>query len=277
MVYLPIVSIILSFAIVYAMFGWSFSSFWDVVLFAIMLTINALQFGKMLCAAMSTYQGVAGLYSVYMYLGVIVSGFFVNPRKIPDSLRWIMYLSLSFWAISGAELTHIANVPIGEGQCLTIISCIMLNQSTFAQYLGFTAVTTAQLSMLALFIGLLLLVLIEYCFLLQKVQQRGNFEKVEGLCSHRASCNSVINRTCSSEPNYMKQQSDEASIVFQAVDRGSANSLDDVNAIIDDYRRSQGSSNRRDTALTTSCSSILEEDNTVQDPKVEGKTKILKY
>ena len=89
-----------------------------------------------------------------------------------------MYSSLAFWGISGAELTQVAQFSVDEEQCLTIVSCLILNRNSIAQYMGFTAVTTAHVSMLALLIALLLFILIEYFFLLRKVQQRGNFEKV---------------------------------------------------------------------------------------------------
>ena len=71
-----------------------------------------------------------------------------------------------------------AQFSVDEEQCLTIVSCLILNRNSIAQYMGFTTVTTAHVSMLALLIALLLFILIEYFFLLRKVQQRGNFEKV---------------------------------------------------------------------------------------------------
>jgi len=187
MIYITVLSTIVAFAIAYGIFGWAWASFWDVVLFSTMLTLTSLQFGKMLCAAIGTYQAVAGVYSVYIYLGMVVSGFVVNPAKIPSYFRWVMYFSLSFWGISGAELTQLEHISIGEEQCLTMISCIVLNRNWIAQATGFTLVTTAHISMVALFVAAILLVLIEYCFLLRKVQQRGNFEKVKQPSNSRAS------------------------------------------------------------------------------------------
>lgn len=202
LVYLPILVIIVSLSIAYGIFGWPFTGFWDVCLFSIMVTITELQFGKMLCTVMSKFQSVASLYAVYTYLGAVVSGkisfnyiwpkhrrcnsanllnfsgFFVNPARIPSYFRWVMYSSLAFWGISGAELTQVAQYSIDEEQCLTAISCLILNRNSIAQYMGFTTVTTAHVSMLALLIALLLLLLIEYLYLLRKVRQRGNFERV---------------------------------------------------------------------------------------------------
>mmetsp|Transcript_11945 Transcript_11945/g.25865 ORF Transcript_11945/g.25865 Transcript_11945/m.25865 type:complete len:558 (+) Transcript_11945:1593-3266(+) len=181
MVYVPILSIVISFSISYAIFEWHWGSFWDVVLFSIMLLVSALQFGKVLIAALSTYQAVAGAYSVYAYLGLVVSGFFVNPSKVPSYLHWIMYMSLGFWGISGAELSQLEHVDIGEEPCLTFVTCIVFDRNFIAQATGFAAVTTAHQSMVSLFLATVLLILIEYCFLLRKVSQRGNYKRVEPL------------------------------------------------------------------------------------------------
>ena len=216
MVYVPILSIIVSFSIVYGIFGWSFAGYWEVVLFPIMLTCTTLQFGKMLVAALGNYQTVVGLYSVYTYIGLVVSGFFVNPAKVPTYLRWIMYLSIGFWGISGAELTQLMYVSISEEQCLTLISCIMLNRNFIASFTGFAAVTSPTLSMAALFIGSILLVFIEYCLLLRKVQQRGNFEKVEPPLNAKAST-IIVNRV---------RDFNEMHLILEAAERGTVRSLD---------------------------------------------------
>lgn len=175
----PIVSIIVSFSLAFAISnGWDFGSFLDVVLFSIMLTISHLQFGKMLTAALPTYQAVAGGYSVYTYLGSVVSGIFVNPTQIPSYLHGIMYMSLSFWGISGAELSQLEHIDIGNDQCLTFISCIAYNRNVIANLSGYTMLTTAQKSMTALFVASILLVVVEYCFLMKKVSRRGNYKQV---------------------------------------------------------------------------------------------------
>ena len=176
---LPIVSIIISFSLAFAISSsWNFGSFLDVVLFSVMLTISHLQFGKMLSAALQTYQAVAGCYSIYTYLGMVVSGSFVNPAKIPSYLNGIMYMSLSFWGISGALLSQLEHVNIGNNQCLTLISCIAYNRNVMAYLSGYTMLTTAQKSMAALLVATILFVLVEYCLLLKKVSRRGNYKQV---------------------------------------------------------------------------------------------------
>eukprot|EP00984_Skeletonema_dohrnii_P003995 scaffold1364_cov75-Skeletonema_dohrnii-CCMP3373.AAC.2 len=138
-----------------------------------------LPFGKMLSAAMQTYQAVAGFYSAYSYLSLVVSGFFVNPAKIPSYLHWIMYMSLSFWGVSGVQLSQLEHSDIGNKNCLTMISCIAYNPNFIAHLTGYTVLTTAQKSMSTLCFAAILLVLIEYCLLLKKVSQRGNYKRVE--------------------------------------------------------------------------------------------------
>jgi len=176
--YLPIVSVAVSFSIAYACYGWKFDSFWDVNLFSIMLTVSSLQFGKLLNAAMQTYHAAGGLYALYAYLSLMVAGFTVNPAKVPSYLHWIMYMSLSFWGTSGVELSQLEHMDIGNKNCLTFISCIAYNPNFIAHLTGYTVLTTAQKSMYALCFAAILLVLIEYCFLLKKVSQRGNYKRV---------------------------------------------------------------------------------------------------
>ncbi len=107
----PIVAIIVSFPLVFVISNdWDFGSFLDVVL----LTISHLQLGKTLSSALPTYQAVAGGYSLYTYLGLVVSGLFVSPTQIPSYLHGIMYMSLSFWGISGAELSQLEHIDIGN-------------------------------------------------------------------------------------------------------------------------------------------------------------------
>eukprot|EP00984_Skeletonema_dohrnii_P014524 scaffold6114_cov79-Skeletonema_dohrnii-CCMP3373.AAC.4 len=144
--YLPIVSVTVSFSIAFTCYGWKYDSFWDVILFSIMLTVSSLQFGKLLNAAMQTYHAVAGVYALYAHLSLMVAGFTVNPAKVPSYLHWIMYMSLSFWGISGVELSQLEHMDIGNKNCLTFISCIAYNPNFIAHLTGYTVLTTAQKS-----------------------------------------------------------------------------------------------------------------------------------
>lgn len=181
MLSIPVVSIVVSFTIAYMILGWQWESFWAVNLFCIMLTISSLQLGKAICAALKTFEAVSGCYSVYLYLGLVCSGLFVNPGAVPSYFRWAMYMSLSFWGISGAQLSQLEHVDIGEDQCLTLVSCILYDRNIFAQMTGYTYVTTAYQSIVVLSIIAILLILVEYYCIFQKVSQRTNYEVVESL------------------------------------------------------------------------------------------------
>lgn len=179
MLWIPLVTIPVSFSIAYAIFGWQWESFWVVSLFCIMYTICNLQFGKTLCAALGTYRAVVTCYSVYLCLGVVCSGFYVNPANVPTYLRLIMFMSLSFWGLTGTALSQLEYVNIGEEQCLSFASCIMYDRNFLAHFTGYVSVTTEYQSMLALCIIALVLVFLEYYFISRKVSQRGNYETVK--------------------------------------------------------------------------------------------------
>lgn len=195
----PIICVVVSFFIFYANSGWNFDSIWDAILFANLLLISNLQFGKVLNTFMPTYQGVVGVYSVYFYLSVVVSGFFVNPAAIPHYLHWIMYLSFNFWSLSGVVLSQLQHFVVGN-QSLTLASRLAYDPNLLAQLSGYTTVTTAQKSMVALILAIILLLLPEYLFLMKRVSQRGNYKQVKATADSSKSGNGVMSSTASAIP-----------------------------------------------------------------------------
>ena len=187
----PVVCVAVSFLIFYANSGWNFDSIWDAILFSNLLLISNMQFGKVLNTVMPTYQGVVGVYSVYFYLSLVVSGFFVNPAAIPHYLHWIMHLSFNFWSLSGVMLSQLQHFVVGNQSCLTLASCLAYNPNLIAQFSGYTTVTTAQNSMVALIIAIILLLLSEYFFLLKRVSQRGNYKQVKTTANSSKNVNGV--------------------------------------------------------------------------------------
>lgn len=176
MMFVPIISIVVSLTLAFATFGRDWKPFWNVNLFCIMLTISTLQFGKTLCAALKSYQSVSGVYSVYIFLSLICSGFFVNPAKVPIYLRWVMYLSMTFYGVSGSQLSVMEHTKPSEEQCLSMVSCITSDPSFIANLSGFSSVTSVHRSIVCLTMAVALLAALEYLFLVKRTSQRGNYK-----------------------------------------------------------------------------------------------------
>ena len=56
LLYIPILSVIISYAIVYGILGWSWAYFWDIFLFGAMTTVATLQVGKVLVVRCGSYK-----------------------------------------------------------------------------------------------------------------------------------------------------------------------------------------------------------------------------
>ena len=179
-IYIPIISIAGSLTLTFTIFGWDWNPFWNVNLFCIMLTIATLQFGKTLCAALGSYQSVSAVYPMYIFFSLICSGIFVNPAKVPIYLRWIMYLSIIFYGVSGSQLSVMEHAKPSEDQCLSLVSCITSDPSFIANLSGFSSVTSVYLSIVCLIVTVVLLAALEYIFLVKRTSQRDNYKIHEG-------------------------------------------------------------------------------------------------
>ena len=175
--YAPIVSIPVALALGYAVLGWNWESFWPSSLFVTLTTIVLLQLGKTIAAKANNYRFIAALLNLLILIGFVLSGLFVPPIKVPVFARWIMYLSPFFWGTAGAILSLFESAEeLGEQPCQSFAACIVYNPSFMAHVTGFPALVTARTSMYVL-IGMdIVLVLIEYILLCQKIVQRNDYE-----------------------------------------------------------------------------------------------------
>ena len=160
---IPFVAIILGHSFGYAILGWEWDTFLVQILFAIVYTTAALQVGKTLSvAARGDYTKLTRGYVLFIFLSILFSGFFVNVNNVPEYLRWLVYLSLTFWGLSGAALNQLQfNSNFGEDPCLSFATCISFDRNFLARYFGYTPTTTALLSMLVLLIWVVVFFLLE--------------------------------------------------------------------------------------------------------------------
>ncbi len=176
MYYVPLITIPVSLALAYAALGWNWAAFLPSALFIILTTIVWLQVGRTLSAKASHFRVVAALFNVVVFAGFVLSGTLVNPSKVPVGVVWIMYLSPFFWGYAGTLLSMFQYaVELGEQPCQSLAACIVYNPGFMAHATGIPSVTTASMAMYVLIGMALILALIEYILLCQKVVQRNDY------------------------------------------------------------------------------------------------------
>lgn len=174
--YAPIVSIPVALALGYAVLGWNWESFWPSSLFVTLTTIVLLQLGKTIAAKANNYRFVAALLNLLILIGFVLSGLFVPPSKVPVGARWIMYMSPFFWGTAGAILSMFQYADaLGEQPCQSFAACIVYHPSFMAYVTGFPALVTSRTAMYVLVGMAIILVLIEYILLCQKIVQRTDY------------------------------------------------------------------------------------------------------
>lgn len=159
----PFVAIILAHIIGYVILGWEWNTFLVQILFVIAHTTASIQVGKTLSvAARGDYTKLTRWYVLFVFLSILFSGFFVNTRNVPEYLIWLVYLSLTFWGLSGAQLNQLQyNSALGQDSCLSFASCIAGDGNFLARYFGYSPITTTLLSFVVLLIWLVAFLCIE--------------------------------------------------------------------------------------------------------------------
>lgn len=171
----PIIAISLSLPLNYAVLRWNWESFLAFFLFVVLTTIVVLQFGRTVSACTRSFFVMSTIFNIFVFLGFIMSGSFVNPSKISVGFRWIMFMLPIFWGNAGAILTMFQYTDLGEQPCQSLASCIVYDPNYMAYMTGFPVLTTARKAMFVLTGMFLILVLIEYILLCRTVVQRSDY------------------------------------------------------------------------------------------------------
>lgn len=161
---IPVIAIVVGQMVGYAILEWQWlGTFLVQILFVIVYTITAMQVGKtVVVAARGDYTLLTRGYVLFVFVSILFSGFFVNVNNVPESLRWLGYLSLTFWGLSGAVLNQLQfNENFGEDPCLSFVTCIGYDRDFLARYFGYTPTTTTLLSMVVLFVWFFIFFVLE--------------------------------------------------------------------------------------------------------------------
>lgn len=171
----PLLSLLPSLAVAYAILGWSFGSFVIQYIFCSLYLIVSLELGWVLCL---WYDGdhtrFSKPFALFVILNFLFSGSLVPISKFPPYFQWLYKTSYTFWAASGATLNILQEGEfVGEEACTTMATCILKSSSFLAGYLGYTPLTTPAKSIMVL--------VILYIYLLVCKLVVGNWTRKKGL------------------------------------------------------------------------------------------------
>ena len=146
---------------------WSFiDTFLPQYLFSSMYLMSTMQLGRVLGIFFrGDYHRLTKMYSLYIFFTFLFG--VISPNKIPPYLSWLVYMSSTFWAVSGSGLTQFQfNHHIGERPvCQSLASCLAYEPNVLGRFFGYTPISTSHLSMIVLVLSLTVLMIIEGYFL----------------------------------------------------------------------------------------------------------------
>jgi len=175
----PFCSIALGVVIGYAILQWDYGTYIDQYLFACLYFIVAYQLGRVLATAFNgVYKNVDELYVLFVAYSILMSGALMSPNKLPPPIRWLTFLSIGFWSISGINLVHFAKGSMfnnGDIICTSLESCILQDGSFLARLFGYTPLGSTRSSYVVLLSSFIVLFVMEFAMMYRKHGKKRNF------------------------------------------------------------------------------------------------------
>lgn len=175
---MPVYSIVLGLAIGYGILGWDFGTYIDQILLACLNFLGTFQLGRVLILVTDgNFAIVEQVYLIYVAFGIVMSGGFVSPNKLPPYIRWLYFLSLAFWAISGISLVHFEQETYLESGdiCSSLLSCIIQDGSFMAHAIGYAPISSTRMSYIMLLSIFFALFLVEYVLMVRRYGSKRKF------------------------------------------------------------------------------------------------------
>jgi membrane protein CcdC involved in cytochrome C biogenesis len=161
---IPIPSVLVSQVFLYAILGWSFSSFLLQLQFSVIMLVASLQFGR---ASRVWLRGnnaaTVKVYVAFFLYSLAFNGIFVSTNSVPRSIEWMFTLSTMFWGIGGSLMTlfdkpHYNN----DDSCADMLSCLVADGNSTVRQLGYAPMCTSPRALVALVVATLVFFLLEY-------------------------------------------------------------------------------------------------------------------
>jgi len=175
---MPLAAIAVAIAIGYGILGWDFGTYSDQFLFASLYFLVSHQLGRVLvCYRNGEYRKVDVVYVFYAAYSICLSGALVSPNKLPVYIRWLSFLSVGFWSVTGTMLVHFEEGSLYDVSdiCRSLETCILQDGVFLARALGYTPIGSISLSYVVLSSMFVCLFATEYVLMVRKYGSKRQF------------------------------------------------------------------------------------------------------
>ena len=160
----PVLSVFVAIVPLYAILSLPFETYLVQCLYSVVTLMVTHQLGRVIAVF---FRGdpskVVNAITVVLVASFFFSGCIVASWKLPISIRWIMYLSVTFWAVSGSVMTQFDDSVYDNSEsCHDFISCVVSDGRFVTHSLGFAQITTSNLSLIVLTGTSVVLAVVEY-------------------------------------------------------------------------------------------------------------------
>lgn len=175
---MPVAAIAVGIAIGYGILGWDFGTYPDQFLLASLFFLVTHQLGRAVVIYMDGfYPKVDFIYVVYTAASLVLSGVMVSPNELPVYIRWLTFLSVGWWSISGTVLVHLEQGSLFDESdiCSSLQTCILQDGVFLARSLGYTPIGSTRLSYVVLLLMFVALFSAEYVLMVRKYGSKRQF------------------------------------------------------------------------------------------------------
>ena len=168
---MPVAAIAVGIAIGYGMLGWDFGTYPNQFLLASLFFLVTHQLGRTVVIYMDGfYPKVDFIYVVYTAFSLLLSGVMVSPSELPNYIRWLTFLSVGWWSISGTLLVHLEQGSLFDKTdiCSSLQTCILQDGVFLAHSLGYRPIGSTTSSYAVLLAMFVVLFSTEYVLMVRK-------------------------------------------------------------------------------------------------------------
>ena len=183
--------------------GWPWSMYLEASCLGTYYMMNIFQLGKIFSLLAPSLPTSQLILTVYVFLGIILSGAFASPNEVPAGYRKLMFLSVQFWSFSGSQLVFLNRIvndpklflhliPGPTSVTRRFVDVIHYSSDVVFHLGGFYPVTDPRKSMTVLFGIYLVLNFIEYITICKLITRKPNSyqkHKVDNDCEDASSQN----------------------------------------------------------------------------------------
>jgi len=165
----PLLGIVLATIPVYGILAWSFETYLVQVLMTALHLLVTLQLGRVVAVvSRGNVNLVVSTLTFVLLFSFLFSSMPIASWKFPTALRWLVYGSINFWAMSGAIMNHFDQYDNSE-DCHDFVTCMISDGRFIVYFMGFAQESNQFQSLMVLTGFFVILVGVEYqCLLFRR-------------------------------------------------------------------------------------------------------------